>query len=56
MKTVSITFTSNLSSKIPCEGFIEEEKYYILKIKKDNVKSIKVTEVPNNDIEGVLLD
>jgi len=56
MKTISILFTSKLSSKVPCDDFIEENEFYVIKINKKNIKKIKVTEVPDNNIEGILLD
>ena len=56
MKTVSITYTSKLSSRVQCEDCVEEDQYLIIKINKNTINKFKVTEVPDNNIEGVLLD
>jgi len=56
MKIVSILFTSELSSKVPCDDFTKDNNFYIIKINKKNIKKIKVTEVPDNNIVGKLID
>ena len=55
MKTVSITYTSGLSVKIPCNDCKELEENYIITINKNIIKTIKESD-DFPAISGVRID
>ncbi len=55
MKTIQITYKSNISTKVPCKECKETDDQYLIVIDKKDVKSIK--ESPSMPgIEGVRVD
>ena len=55
MKTIKITYKSNISTKVPCKEYKETDDQYLIVIDKKDVKSIK--EPPGMpDIQGVRVD